>query len=578
MSAHIKFSRWVAIVGVFACATVALSQQAREYLTDRQNPIQPTTSASGQSDAIHSIMPENKVPGAVESTARRLTNGLRHEGYEVLRGYFKLYTINDCDLAYEVMHTCYGNNPAAPYVLPVVPPWPDHPGPGEWVDPATIGAAGQTADGYNATYRFDPHEALVILAQMPPPAKYFGMQTYVFSRDGVLHTDSTQYDYIASHFSNLIPTFFNLVPHEPTSAPRVQLFADLTDSTNNVVITNQSASVWDQLRYFIITPNPAMDTAIRSALEKIGIADHEIFTEKLPRHLGPEALPPPDPDDAALRFGLGQQADDFITVIRYAMPVDGGGGGTRSDSWRQRLPLVVLRIRNVAASDQAYPWAGFEPRTPSDPPETSYASYLDTLTQAVCDSWNQAGTQNCAQWKEFVNLQLPEFKLTGPECVPAWMNCIAPGEDSTYLFSGKLPLDLNHFYAVAGPLSTATGNATYVGLGLNSSLKQLAFHNISGEELAGSATRYSNAVPSDKFFVQYFARDCNGLAEQLPAGVSFHCYSIGDTLPYCYDRSNPQCDMLNLSLRGYIRPDTQRATDPWSVLNSRFIFLNRPNP
>jgi hypothetical protein len=158
------------------------------------------------------------------------------------------------------------------------------------------------------------------------------------------------------------------------------------------------------------------------------------------------------------------------------------------------------------------------------------------------------------------------------------MNCLAPGEDSTYLFSGKLPLDLEHFYAVVGPLSTATDNATYVGLGLNSSLKQLGFDNISDEKLAGSATGYSNAVPSDKFFVQYVARDCNGLAEQLPAGVSFHCYSIGDTLPYCYDPSDLQCDMLNLSLRGYIRPGTQRGTDSASVLNSRFILLNRPNP
>jgi hypothetical protein len=75
------------------------------------------------------------------------------------------------------------------------------------------------------------------------------------------------------------------------------------------------------------------------------------------------------------------------------MPVD----GTRADRWRQRLPLVVLRIRNLAVDDQTYPWVGFEQRTPSDPPETSYASDLDTLAQAVCDSWNKAGTQDCNQ-------------------------------------------------------------------------------------------------------------------------------------------------------------------------------------
>ncbi|MDE3150295.1 MAG: hypothetical protein KGL37_12570, partial [Acidobacteriota bacterium] len=77
------------------------------------------------------VLSINKVPGRIESTAQQLTHSLEKQGYEVLRGYFKLFTTDDCDLSYQVMHTCYGNNPAAPYVIPIVPPWPD-----EWVDPA----------------------------------------------------------------------------------------------------------------------------------------------------------------------------------------------------------------------------------------------------------------------------------------------------------------------------------------------------------------------------------------------------------------------------------------------------------
>jgi hypothetical protein len=60
--------------------------------------------------------------------------------------------------------------------------------------------------------------------------------------------------------------------------------------------------------------------------------------------------------------------------------------------------------------------------------------------------------------------------LTGPECVKVGMNCVAPTEDTTYFLSGKLPLPENRVYAVVGALSTQTGNATYVGLGLNSSM------------------------------------------------------------------------------------------------------------
>jgi hypothetical protein len=205
----------------------------------------------------------------------------------VLRGYFKLYTNADCDLSYEVMNTCYGNNPAAPYVIPIVPPWPNHPGPGEWVDPALIGALGETADGYKATYRFDPHEALVILAQMPPPAAYFGVQTYLFTRAGELQKESDQYQWIDNHIKYMIPTFFTLVPHEPADAHRVEIMADVSNSTNNVVIKNQSHSVWEQPRHFVITPNPAIDAAIRGAFAKIGIADNDIFTEKIPNHVIP---------------------------------------------------------------------------------------------------------------------------------------------------------------------------------------------------------------------------------------------------------------------------------------------------
>jgi len=514
----------------------------------------------------------NKVPPQLESQAQQLTYLLDTQGYEVLRGYFKLYQDSDCPVAYYVMHTCYGNNPAAPYVIPVVPPWPSQPGPGEWVDPATIGALGETLAGYNSTYRLDPHEALIILAQMPPPASYFGEQTYLFTRAGELHTNSHQYEWINSNIQYMVPTFFSLVPHEPESAPRVELFADMGDSINNVVIARKSANpVWGQFRYFVITPNPAMDSGIRAAFANIGIADSAIFTEKIPDHVLGQTSAPLVPEDTALRFGLGPKADDFATVIRYAMPAD----KTLGDLWRQDLPLVVLRVRNVEAGEQTYKWPGFEKRTPSQPPETWYnetpQNDLDTLAKAVCAKWNQ---KDCVT-TQFINLQLLPFKLTGPECVVAWMNCLAPGEDSTYLMSGKTPLHADDVYAVVGPLSIATKNATYVGLGLNSTLKQEGFDNLSGDQLAGSAFGYTSAVPSEMFFVQYFARDCSGLEGKWPTAVKFNCYSIGDKLPWCYDKYDEGCDMLNLSLRGYIRPTTERSTDPRSVLNTRLILLHR---
>jgi hypothetical protein len=209
-----------------------------------------------------SPMPENKAPGWVESKARRLANGLKQQGYEVARGYFKLYTKDDCPYSYEVLKSCLGNNPAAPYVLPVVPAWPD-----EWVDPATAGLVGSTVEGYNASYRLDPREAIVILGELPPPARYFGLQTYLLSRPGKWDEKSTQYQFVKDYVPALLDTFFTKLPKNDK---RLQLWADLSDPINNVVIENGSDEVWDQVRYFVITPDKNMDDAVRQALGRLG--------------------------------------------------------------------------------------------------------------------------------------------------------------------------------------------------------------------------------------------------------------------------------------------------------------------
>ncbi len=223
-------------------------------------------------------MPENKVPGWVESTARRLANDLKQQGYEVARGYFKLYTQEDCPYSYEVLHSCLGNNPAAPYVLPMVPPWPD-----EWVDPGTAGMVGPTVKGYNASYRLDPREAIVILGELPPPARYFGLQTYLLSRPGEWNEDSDQYLFVRDKIPALLNTFFSKLPN---NEERLQLFADLSDPINNVVIKNGSDAVWDQVRTFVITPDQTMDSAVRQALAGLGIPDNHVFTEQIPSVLG----------------------------------------------------------------------------------------------------------------------------------------------------------------------------------------------------------------------------------------------------------------------------------------------------
>lgn len=64
----------------------------------------------------------NKVPGPVENTAQQLTHKLQQQGFEVNRGYFKLWTVDACPYTFDRVGLCFGNNPAAPYVTFSVPP------------------------------------------------------------------------------------------------------------------------------------------------------------------------------------------------------------------------------------------------------------------------------------------------------------------------------------------------------------------------------------------------------------------------------------------------------------------------
>jgi hypothetical protein len=495
--------------------------------------------------AADSPMPENHVPGQVESKARRLANSLRQQGYEVSRGYFKLYTRDDCPYSYDVLRSCLGNNPAAPYVLPVVPPWPD-----EWVDPGTAGLIGPTMEGYDAAYRLDPHEAIVILGELPPPAAYFGLQTYLLSRPGELSEESDQYKFVRVYVPALLNTFFTTLPKNDG---RLQLFADLGNSINNAVIQNGSGAVWDQIRYFVITPDQTMDQTVRQALAELDIPDNHVFTEPIP---------------SSMTIGLGEEADDFLTVLRYAMPDDAGRNSTRSSAWLEQLPLVVLRIRDTRMDHQPQPYlpVEFEARFGAQPPETELEPDLIALANAVCDRWGQA-----CDPKPLLNMKASSLSLTGPACLQAGMNCLAPTEDTAYFMSARLPLPDDEVYALVGALGIQTGNATYVGLGLNSSLTQLGFDNIDGQQLTGTADSY-NVSNRDRLFLQYFARDCTGL-ETLTEGS--YCYAIGDKLPDCTDPNDLTCSMLALSVRNYLLPGFQRGPDPELTLSPYIIRLER---
>ena len=510
-----------------------------------------------------SAAPKNRadVPSVNERTTDRVIEALASRGFEVSRGYFRLYTMNDCQDSFPVMHSCYGNNPAAPYVTFAVLPWE-----GEFLDPATRNAIGQLDQGYTGTFRFDPKEAIVVFGRMPPPAAYFGLQTYLFTREGSFATESNTYKWIAANLPKTLDTFFAYVPN--TDEKRIQMFASIGNSNNNVIVKEQAGSAFNQQRFFISTPDQLMEEAVRSALATASIDSRHIFTEPIPSTHN-------DGSDSGMKVGLDAPADEFLFVMRYAMPNDGGGPGSVSARWKEELPLTVLRVRDTSGrAARPYDLTVLDERTAVQ--ESPLAPGLVKLVAAANERWGQpCAVSNCSDRAfDFIDLQGSPVNLVGPECTKIGMNCIGDGQDTSYQMTTDFLLDTGYVYAVAGTLGTRTGNATYVGLSLNDSYLIKGVANIDSDQLRNTANAYAaDLINPSKFYLYYLARDCAAI-DELTDG---NCFTVTDEmLPVCTDLADPDCHPLKLVQRNYISKGTERGPDSTRLLPPKLIRLKLP--
>ena len=177
-----------------------------------------------------------------------------------------LYTIEDCiHYTYPALKNCFGANPAAPYVIPVVKLWPD-----EYLDPAQVDSIMDTNTGSTTMYRLDPREAIVIYGLMPPPGRYMGLQTWQFSEHARWKTKD--YNQWADEPDLAFPMqyLFDTLPPDDPKSQRVISLTSLGDVVNNAVMESKSGYPFGEIRYFIITPSAATDEAIRHMLQDQG--------------------------------------------------------------------------------------------------------------------------------------------------------------------------------------------------------------------------------------------------------------------------------------------------------------------
>jgi hypothetical protein len=507
--------------------------------------------AAGQPAAADPTPPTLSQNETLADTTANITDSLTALDLEVREGYFQAWGIEQCPPTFELMGTCYFNNPTAPYILTAVPYWDD-----EFVDPATKGVFGQTPEGYGTTFRFDPHEAILIFGYLPPPAHYFGLQTYTFSHKGKYDTNSETYTFFSTFGGE--SAFFHEIPLNPK---RIGFMNSLSDSINNVMIERQSGASWDQFRYFIITPDGHMEHELRQALGKLGVDDSEIFTQRIPENV---------------RVGLQKNADDFLAPLRYSMPLDGGGADTPSDQWRHSPTLRVLRVRDTSPGYPKEPFPAwtldsYEARTAA--PEEYLKGDLTKLVYAVADAWEQpCEDEACAgRYRAFGDIQTPPMNIIGALCSEIGMDCAGDAWDASYGFCPGITFDDGEVWAVIGTLGTATGNATYSSVGVNNFRLRLGVKAADYPKLVGSAAPYEefegDPANLDKLFVYYFARNCKDI-ESLTHG---YCTEVEDT-----PLALPEGDRAAFTERDYIKPGTQWGPDSAQLLPSRALKLTRP--
>ena len=495
--------------------------------------------------------PKNNVPPDVESKALLLIQTLEEKGFEVSRGYFKLWTIDDCDYTQAKTGLCYGNNAAAPYVISTLLPWPE-----EYVNGKYSNLWGESSEGYIDIYRFDPREAIVILGQLPPKAAFFSEQTWVFTRqgyEGYPDKESETYYDIETYFNAFLYVFFSTFDDyndfdysypSDTTYERVQILSSLSNPINNVVIERQSDAAFDQVRYFIVTPDQFMNTAVRSALASISVQESDVFTEPIPSNMN---------------IGLDKSSDDFTTWFRYVHPEN----DTDGDKWRNDLPMVVLRVRDPRSDrkPETYPPVVLDVRKAVD--EHWLEPYLNDLLGEVASRWELSDWEPSGEVGIFTDLQTFPTYMVGPLCTEIGENCLLDNWDATYHLYGPMPVSEGIIYAVAGTLGTETGNATYVGVGVNEVPILKGVANLFDQQLAGTANNYSDKIENtDKLFLYYFTLDCSKLGDYTDG----NCVSL-------QDHQLNEGDSFAISIRNYIKPDTERGPDSSSILPAMVLTL-----
>lgn len=485
--------------------------------------------------------------GAWESWVRKLI----YAGYAVDQGTVSVVDNAACQQFIAVFGSCFGNNAAAPYIVPVLPIDDTA------VDPSYGGSFltfGETGSPSNMFYRLSDRDAIVSIVLPPPKAAYLGYQGYVFSRSTSEYTGSAS---------------------GKTTSPnplRYELFSSIGNDLNSVILEKGVGSFWGgKPIVYVSASNSTVANNIKANAVANGLDSARIFIE---------------PIGANVLTGSTLAADDLITLMRYALPQDSAASTQWLGSLRSNIR--VYRVSSNAAISR-YPTPVYTLKTGTS--EAAYATPLDELS-SLLSTWLTA--HQSSGLTTTINMSVSAHVdatgkpvgLVGGDCIAAGTSCLGDNQDTDSYRSGVIgKLTGNNVAIVAGVNHTVTNNASYISVAVYNAQTLTGVASVSqtnpvavgfssgvmtgsAEAVLRSLGLYDSAASSalkaalPSLYVEFVARTCTA--------VPTYCIALGNPT------SLPAAVPIFLTQRAYVRPGSTTGGNPDIMQTPRVIYQPTP--
>ena len=371
----------------------------------------------------------------------------------------------------------------------------------------------QEPDQLSRTFKLQEDEAIVVIGQTPPSAKYFSYTPFLASK---VYPD----------------------------LGRLQILASLGDSVNNLTVKTIGPTPFNAPVVLIFTPDQGTDSRVRAALKHAGYPAAIINTLVFPASM--------------LNLGHSETADELSIVPRAAIWQDPATG----DAYMNNPPLQVFRVT---------------PHTPADPnPFHAPHLRVRGTGQTEMDLMNKLGQlrQGIIEANpglHAIDIPSKPTLYEGYDYIQQGIDPWGDGRDCFYVVAGYAPemgsndeitLADNEFLVIYGPNHVATGKATYMNINVyDGKESKLSIGSLDDRDFKNSAGDYLPDEPAaDLLFAYKVSRNCNGEPNCLPL-------SAGDCPRLKIDSGT----VLGIGTRTYLEPATKVGPAMQEMLYDRVI-------